>query len=43
MDYFPYLSEIVFHLKVIELFLGCLSGCLLAFFCMVALKYKGIL
>ena len=36
-------SEIIFHLKVIEIFLGCISGVLLAFFCIVAIKYKGIL
>ena len=38
-----YLAEIIFHLKVIQVFLACISGCLGAFFIMVALKYKGIL
>ena len=36
-------QEIIFHLKVIELFLGCIAGLLAAFLGMIAIKYKGIL
>ena len=38
-----YYSEILYHVRVIELFLALISAVLCVFFCMVALKYKGIL
>ena len=36
-------QEILFHLRVIELFLALISATLLVFLLMVAVKYKGLL
>ena len=37
------IQEIIYHLKVIEIFLAQCSAAITVLLCMVALKYKGIL